>query len=53
MSNPTQPLFIRIWQNRFTMFLLLSGALVTLLMPPAYRMQLSGAAQASTAKPAR
>ena len=53
MSNPADPFFTRQWHKPYIKLLLLSGALVTLLMPPAYRMQLSGAAQASTAKPAR
>lgn len=53
MSNPADPFFTRQWHKPYIKFLLLSGALLTLLMPPAYRMPLSGTAQAASAKSAQ
>lgn len=34
MSNTTTPLFMRLWSNKFFKFLMLSGALISLLTPP-------------------
>lgn len=50
MSNPADPFFTRQWHKPYIKFLLLSGALLILLVPPAHNRTTKGVSSAASAR---
>ncbi len=50
MSNPADPFFTRQWHKPYIKFLLLSGALLILLVPPAHNLTTKGVTTAASAR---